>query len=526
VITRAAIYARVSSQAQRDKHTIENQLRVLPVYVASQGWTVVGTYIDDGRSAKAGKLEARDGFAALLRDAELGKFDVVVVVDVDRLTRTDSIEERALILGPFQRLGIDIVTPSGGRLDMRTMFGELWITIQALGAAEENRKRAERIKAGKLRAIAEGRKPAGPTPYGHSYSRETGTWSIDEAAAAIVREIFARVAAGEPCIRIADDLARRNASPAPRTGWSKQGVYRIVRKRSSIGEWDADKRRGAVIRIPSIITEREWQEAQRALMLHRKRGLRRTKHIYLLEGLATCAECGRKMMIRSACGSIGKTTGRRSLAAYICRGRKIERVCFAPVAPSVDLDERVWTALCAELEQPDLLQALADVGRDRANDARDWASDADDYRAKLLRLEKIEAEAMARYRRGQISQGALDAELEAIGRERVIFREQLATAERALGATLSAQERLRAAGDTLAQLRAALPLARPDQRRALLRELVHAVVIDKGRARLDVRLLRLAPSAKRTDAPASLALVNAPGYRMTHGAALRIRLVA
>jgi DNA invertase Pin-like site-specific DNA recombinase len=72
---RAAIYARVSSQAQRDKHTIENQLRLLPAFVASQGWTLAGTYVDDGRSAKAGQLDARDGFAALLRDAELRRFD-------------------------------------------------------------------------------------------------------------------------------------------------------------------------------------------------------------------------------------------------------------------------------------------------------------------------------------------------------------------------------------------------------------------------------------------------------------------
>ncbi len=200
---RAAIYARVSSAAQRDKHTIENQLRVLPAFVAGQGWTLAGTFLDDGRSAKSGQLDAREGFAALVRAAERREFDLLVVVDVDRLTRTNSIEERALILGPFQRLGIDIVTPSGGRLDMRTMLGELWVTIQAMGAAEENRKRAERIKAGKLRAIAEGRKPAGPTPFGLAYDRTTGAWSIDDESAAIVREIFGRVAAGESCVSVA-----------------------------------------------------------------------------------------------------------------------------------------------------------------------------------------------------------------------------------------------------------------------------------------------------------------------------------
>lgn len=75
---RAAIYARVSSATQRDRHTIESQLRDAPAYATAQGWTVAATYIDDGRSAKAGRLEARDGYARMIRDAKAGAFEVVV----------------------------------------------------------------------------------------------------------------------------------------------------------------------------------------------------------------------------------------------------------------------------------------------------------------------------------------------------------------------------------------------------------------------------------------------------------------
>src|SRR5687768_5363566 len=108
--TLAAIYARVSSQAQRDAHTIESQLRVLRAYVGAQGWELVDTYVDDGRSAKAGRLEQRDGFARLVRDATAKRFDILVVTDIDRLTRTDDMRERAAILGPFQAAGVRIVT--------------------------------------------------------------------------------------------------------------------------------------------------------------------------------------------------------------------------------------------------------------------------------------------------------------------------------------------------------------------------------------------------------------------------------
>lgn len=526
---RAAIYARVSSQKQAERHTIENQLRALPAFIAAQGWILVDTYIDDGRSAKTGQLEHRDGFARLLADVERKRFDVLVVADIDRLTRTDDMRERAAILGPFQRANIRIVTPGGGELDLRTMLGELYVTLHAIVAAEENRKRAERIKAGKLRAIAEGRKPAGPTPFGWTYERETGLWTIDEAAASIVREIFRRVAGGESCVAVAEDLIARGAKPAPRTGWTRAAVYRIVRKRTAIGEWDADKARGSIIRVPPLISEDDWQAACRALLAHKKRGLRRTRYVYLLEGIATCGHCGGRIDIRSACGSIGKTTGERSPAAYVCRNRKLKQ-CAAVIVKCRDMDGRIWAALSDEIMQPDLMQALAESGQKHASDQHDWQADAAGFRAHLNRLEKVEAALMARFRRGTVSEGALDLELVALGRERKGVRNQLAVAERAIGAMQSAQDRLHAATSVVDELRAAMPEATPEQRKALLRELAHdgGVVVKDGRARLDLRVLRTATATSR-DA-SSIALVDTRSYRMIRGtigaASLRIRLVA
>jgi DNA invertase Pin-like site-specific DNA recombinase len=103
---RAVVYARVSSSAQRDRHTIASQVRTLPEWVAAQGWTLVRPadhYVDDGRTAKAGALHKREAFRRLLADAEARAFDVVVVVDFDRLTRSEDLEERGMVLGTFQR---------------------------------------------------------------------------------------------------------------------------------------------------------------------------------------------------------------------------------------------------------------------------------------------------------------------------------------------------------------------------------------------------------------------------------------
>jgi site-specific DNA recombinase len=521
---RAAIYARVSSAAQRDRHTIENQLRVLPAFVQSQGWDLVGTYVDDGRSAKAGKLDERDGFARLVRDAEKRRFDLLVVVDIDRLTRTDSLEERAQILGPFQRLGIDIVTPSGGRLDMRTMLGELWVTIQALGAAEENRKRAERIKAGKVRAIAEGRKPAGPTPFGLAYDRVTGAWSVDEEAATIVREIYERVAAGESCVSVADDLERRGVR-GPKKGWSRAAVYRTMHTRYTCGEWLVDKVRGVTMTVPRILSDDLWFAAQKALKKARRRGLNRTQHVYLLQGLARCV-CGGKILIRSGVKYYNaQHEPREHPAAYFCAERR-EKKCDEPIAYCRDLDERVWSKLMEELAHPDLLDEIELVQNRRASDAHDWAADIEGFKAHLARLDKVEAEFMTMYRRGQISKSAWEIEIPKLTRERKMVNDQLRAATNALGSTMSSKERLLAVSASVARLRAALPKATLEQRRALLRELAHedGVLIVGGRAELVLDLVVRADEPQVREP--TLRVVDRSVCRTLHDTAVRIRLVA
>src|SRR4051794_34789735 len=126
---RAVCYCRVSSQAQRDRHTIGSQLSTLPKFIAERGWTLVApadTYVDDGRTAKAGHLEKREGFTRLFADMAAGKFDVVVAVDQDRLTRSEDITERGEVLGAFQRAKVQIAVAATGQvLDLGSSMGDL-----------------------------------------------------------------------------------------------------------------------------------------------------------------------------------------------------------------------------------------------------------------------------------------------------------------------------------------------------------------------------------------------------------------
>lgn len=492
---RAAIYARVSSAAQRDAHTVESQLHVLRPYIAAQGWTLVETYIDDGRSAKTGQLDRRDAFHRLVRDAEAKRFDAVVVVDIDRLTRTEDMIERAEIFGRFQRCGVDIVTPKAGRLDLRTMFGQLSIMFDALRASEDNRRRSESIKAGKLRAIAAGRKPAGTTPYGLAFDRLLG-WSLDPDRAPIVGEIFRRIVEGDSCETIAAALDDRDV-PAPARGqWTRRKVWGIARSRHVIGEWIADKTQRLTVTVPVIIDAATWSSAQDALIAHGKRGLVQTRHVYLLEGLAVCGACGRPIGIRSA--SNVRATPRReahvSPAAYVCLGRKDPARdaarCYAPILPTAEVDERVWVKIEARLASSDLARDIRDRIAARAANRRDWKRDAAGYRGHLARLVKVETGLLARFRRGAISGAAMDVELAAIERERAAVRRQLEAAENAASGRDSAP--VANADEWTAELRELARSVAPADRQRVVRAIVRrgGAVFDRDEIRIDLTLER------------------------------------
>jgi DNA invertase Pin-like site-specific DNA recombinase len=131
------------------------------------------------------------------------------------LTRSEDLRERGEVLGTFQKGGVQIAISSSGEvLDLRSSMGDLMSSFGAFFAAEENRKRCDRVCRGKAEAIRKGRKPAGPTPFGYLYDRKRSAWSVDPELGPVVVEIFTRVAQGQTCESIARDLQARGVPRA------------------------------------------------------------------------------------------------------------------------------------------------------------------------------------------------------------------------------------------------------------------------------------------------------------------------
>lgn len=87
---RAAIYARFSSDSQRDE-SIEIQVEHCTAFIGSRGWEVARVYTDYGVS---GTTDARPGFQAAVADGEAGAYDILVYLKNDRFARNIEVSRR------------------------------------------------------------------------------------------------------------------------------------------------------------------------------------------------------------------------------------------------------------------------------------------------------------------------------------------------------------------------------------------------------------------------------------------------
>jgi DNA invertase Pin-like site-specific DNA recombinase len=148
---RVAIYARVST----DKQDPEIQLADLRQYVRCRNFEIVDSYVDivTGNIDKRNLKKARTEYDRLMRDAEAGRFDCVVVWKYDRFAR--SLIHLILALQKFNRLGVNFISASQ-EVDTTTPHGKLFFHMIASFAEFERGIISERTKAGLRLAASQG----------------------------------------------------------------------------------------------------------------------------------------------------------------------------------------------------------------------------------------------------------------------------------------------------------------------------------------------------------------------------------
>jgi DNA invertase Pin-like site-specific DNA recombinase len=142
---RAVIYARFSSDLQ-DVRSVADQVALCREHAARQRWTVIQVYADEAISCAS--MHGRLGLQRLVDDAGRGAFDVILVEDIDRLSRNaaDTIRLRE----QMEFIGIEIHTCASG------LVTELHAGLGGLMSSMFLKNLATRVRRGQAGRVRDG----------------------------------------------------------------------------------------------------------------------------------------------------------------------------------------------------------------------------------------------------------------------------------------------------------------------------------------------------------------------------------
>lgn len=444
---KAAAYTRFSTdkQSEGEAGTIAQQLGIIREFAKRLGCKVEATYTDEGISGAA--VGNRPGLQAALAAAEAGAFQVLIVADLSRLSRSQADLPRIIERLSFR--GVRVIGAQDG-FDSSREDSELAAGLHGIIGQQFRRMIANRTRSA-LKLKAEQNAHAGGKPYGYrTVNGEHGrALLVDSEEAEIVREVFGRYAAGEGARDIARDLNAR-AIPSPGATWKRtarradgrwlnSGVRSILTNPIYRGEWtwnkslwrkDPDTGRRIRIERPQhewiirqapelrIVSEELWTAVQerfhaRVRTFANAPGVSRRggQPRYLLSGLLECGVCGCKLIVS------GARYGR-----YVCSSHRNggEHACANALSVSKrGADAAILEELKAKLLAPDAIKVYAaEYSRACRELAQAPRAEATSPPAKVARIEREIAELERLVREGILSPAVAGAALERARGER------------------------------------------------------------------------------------------------------------
>lgn len=185
-----AIYARVSSERQKEEKTIESQTSALKEFAQAQNYVVPENWVfeDEGYS---GATLARPGLERLRDLVSEGQVEIVLVHSPDRLSRRYAYQ--VLLLEEFSRQGIEVHFLKGNA--GQTPEEQLLVQFQGMIAEYERAQITERSRRGKRHRAKTGLvNVLSGAPYGYRYLKKTdgsdSCYVIDENEVPVVRQVY------------------------------------------------------------------------------------------------------------------------------------------------------------------------------------------------------------------------------------------------------------------------------------------------------------------------------------------------
>ena len=288
-MNKVALYVRVSTTSQLEEgYSIEEQKAKLESYCDIKDWHIYKVYTDGGFS---GSTTERPALEQLIKDAQSKLFDTVLVYKLDRLSRSQK-DTLYLIEDVFLKNNIEFVSLLEN-FDTSTPFGRAVIGLLSVFAQLEREQIKERMQLGKLGRAKSGKSMMwAKTSYGYNYDKETGSMTVNEYEALVVKEIFTSYLAGMSITKLRDKI---NEEYPKQPAWSYRTIRGILANPVYCGlnQYKGQTFQGTHKPIISLV---DFEQTQRELAKRQQTAKelsnpRPFQAKYMLSGLAQCGYC-------------------------------------------------------------------------------------------------------------------------------------------------------------------------------------------------------------------------------------------
>ena len=528
----AAIYARVSSDRQKENHTICSQLAALEEYAGSHGYLVPPEwrFQDEGYS---GATLLRPGLEALRDLAAAGHIEVALVYSPDRLSRKYAYQ--VLLAEELSRCGVELVflkAPSGSTPEDR-----LLVQFQGMIAEYERAQIAERSRRGKRHRAHQGSiNVLSGAPYGYRYVKKSDTaaayYEVVESEAAVVRQVYeVYTQQGLSINAIARMLNERQVpTRTETTRWERSTVWGLLRNpayrgRACYGKTELRPRQRITrplrqrnglasrdsanherprqdwieIAVPALVSEETFALAQEQLEQNKRHSPRRTIEPTLLQGMLVCE----RWLYRTS-----TQTSARRLYYYRCIGSDAYRhlkgaVCDNPPVRQDQLDAVVWKEVMQLLEDPHIIQDELNRRLEAAKNADPLKQRKDQLRRDQARLAKGMDRLLTAYQESLVSLEQLRCRMPELRQQDQAIKSELQSLETVAGDQAKYLRLVETLADFHARLQARAETLDVPERQKILRLLVKEVLMGRETItiRHSIRMPNSAPDPSGTPRP-------------------------
>ena len=282
----AGLYIRVSTEDQaREGFSLPEQEKRLRAMCEYKGYEIYKLYKDAGISAKTGNT--RPAFEELLQDIRDKKCNTIVVLKLDRLTRSVFDLEGIMNFLEENNAYLDCANEE---INTTNSSGKMVARLLTTVSQNEIERTSERTKFGLSGAIKEGHIPArAPLGYKHIDKKLVP----DPLTKDIVIRIYNLYFEGKSYYNIATIFNEEQV--LGKTNWKDTGILRIISNEVYKGDYVHGKRTNhpTLYRdvVEPIISKEMWDNCQVQKKKNQKNYMRTQTYIFLQK--LKCPKCGR-----------------------------------------------------------------------------------------------------------------------------------------------------------------------------------------------------------------------------------------